>query len=563
MNGKGQKQPHRLPGWIIPANPIFRRYCRSRLRPAGLSISLLIVVMLAGFIVAMAKSVGVGTELSPEDAARGAIIPLLMLQAFILFVVGTAQASGGMVTERDEGVIDYQRLIPMRPLEKVLGYLFGLPVREYVVVAATLPFSAWCFWKGEVAASTWFPLYLVLFSSALTYHFTGMVTGMVVKNRRWAFLVSIGLVFCLYTVFPQMAKFGLVFFEYLTIFPVFDEQLPGILPKTASAMLETGRNLAPTVKFFGLDFSETVFTLFSQGGLILTFGVMLCRRWRRAESHLLGKPWAAGLFAWIQILLLGNALPLIEPGLLFPSRAFSRIVALTPGWQPEPLEAVAMSAVYGFATMMLLFILISIITPSRDRQARGWRHAKKHGAKGVGWISEPATAWWFTLLMALAGAAGWYWFTKGLVESRWFPGQVLSPRAFGFFALVLVATGLVFQTILESKGGKALGLCAIFLGALPLMAGAVLAVLGKEFSTLSIWAGSLSPLSLPLAAATTLMPAVDLPVAISRGVPRAFYFWLAVLVLAAIRLSFGLWAARRKMAREALEPPAAPPLPPD
>ena len=77
------------------------------------------------------------------------------------------------------------------------------------------------------------------------------------------------------------------------------------------------------MKFFNLDFSEAVFTVFSQGGLILTFVVMLCRKWRRTESHLLGKLWATGFFIWIQILLLGNALPLIEPGNLFPSRAFS------------------------------------------------------------------------------------------------------------------------------------------------------------------------------------------------------------------------------------------------
>ena len=78
------------------------------------------------------------------DAARTGIIPLLVFQGIILFILGTAQVAGGMTAERDEGVIDYQRLIPMSPLSKVLGYLFGLPVREYVMFLATLPFTAWC-----------------------------------------------------------------------------------------------------------------------------------------------------------------------------------------------------------------------------------------------------------------------------------------------------------------------------------------------------------------------------------------------------------------------------------
>src|SRR5690606_15706393 len=142
-----------------------------------------------------------------------------------------------------------------------------------------------------------------LFSTTLLYHLTGLLTGTVVRNRRWAFLVSISLVFCLYTIIPQMAKAGFVFFNYLTISPVLREVLPGLLPADAGDALELRQQFLPSVKFFDLDFSETVFTLFSQGGLILTFVVMLCRKWRRIEAPLLGKLWATGFFTWIQILL--------------------------------------------------------------------------------------------------------------------------------------------------------------------------------------------------------------------------------------------------------------------
>jgi hypothetical protein len=306
--------PFRHAPWKVWTNPFFLRYCRSRLRSRGLGISLLIVALIAGFIVSIANSIAYRTGTNPGDAARLAFIPLLVLQDFILFVLGTAQVAGGMTAERDEGVIDYQRLIPMSPLAKVMGYLFGLPVREYVMFLVTLPFVGWCLWRGDVAWNVWLPLYAGVFSSGLLYHITGLVTGTVARNRRWAFLASIGLVFCLYTVVPQMAKFGLVYFRYLTIMPVFEESLPGLLPASAGAVVRAAQRLAPTVKFFNLDFSETVFTVFSQGGLIVTFAVMLCRKWRRAESHLLGKIWACAFFFWIQILLLGNALPLIDSG---------------------------------------------------------------------------------------------------------------------------------------------------------------------------------------------------------------------------------------------------------
>src|SRR4030095_529145 len=137
----------------------------------------------------------------------------------------------------------------------------------YVMFLGTLPFTIWSFWRGEVPWGIWMPLYSVVLSSTLLYHFTGLVTGTVVRNRRWAFLISIGLVFCLYTVIPQMANFGLVFFKYLTVTPVFEESLPNLLPRRSGAILGAVQRLIPSAKFFNLDFPEAVFTWFSQGGL--------------------------------------------------------------------------------------------------------------------------------------------------------------------------------------------------------------------------------------------------------------------------------------------------------
>ncbi|MDP3850188.1 MAG: hypothetical protein Q8Q59_06785 [Luteolibacter sp.] len=543
--------------WKIWQNPIFRRYCQSRLRLHGVGVSLLLAVMIAGFIVAMSGSIGVRSQMSAQDAARPAIIGLLVLQGLILFVLGTAQVAGGMTAERDEGVIDYQRLIPMSPLSKVAGYLFGLPVREYVMFLATLPFTAWLLWRGQIPWQTWLPLYGIVFTSTMLYHLTGLVTGTVVRNRRWAFLVSIGLVFALYTVIPQMAKFGLVFFKYLTITPVFEESLPNLLPETAGSLVRAGQRLMPTVKFFNLDFSEAFFTVFSQGGLILTFLVMLRRKWRRTEAHLLGKPWAAGFFIWIQVLFLGNALPLIDPGNLFPTRAFTRMVRLHPDWAPKPAEAVLMSGIYGLVTLALVFVLAMIITPTADHQLRGWRRARKQGETSLPRLADASTGFWFVLVMALSGALGWFIFTRALVESRWFPGHLASLGTLGFFAAVMVACGGGFQALLETKGARVVGLATILLGVAPVMAGSVLGAISDRMIPAASWLIGISPLSMPFYASGSLLSISELPAEAARAIPRAFQFWLLVAVLLACWLSFRLRATRKAMAESVLGEPEA------
>ena len=552
MNAATSTVPHiRHSARKVWVNPIFRRYCQSRLRFHGLGVALLITVLIAGFIVALSNSIGVRTHENPVDAARNGIIPLLVLQGVILFIFGTAQVAGGMTAERDEGVIDYQRLIPMSPLSKVLGYLFGLPVREYAMYLATLPFTAWSLWRGEVDWRVWLPLYAVVFTSTLLYHFTGLLTGTVVRNRRWAFLVSIGLVFCLYTIIPQMAKFGLVFFNYLTIRPVFEESLPGLLPASAGAVVKTWQRLAPTVKFFNLDFSEAVFSVFSQGGLILTFIIMLCRKWRRSESHLLGKLWATGFFIWIQFLLLGNALPSIETGELFPSRAFYRMTRVMRDEPPLPLEAVTMSGIYGLVTLVLIFVLGGIITPSGENQIRGWRRARKQGDSSLPHLADAATGFWWVLIMAIAGAAGWFIFTRALVESRWFPGHAVPLRTFGYFAAVMLTGGVGYQALLEAKGGRVVGLVTILVGVVPIMIGTVLGAI-ERLIPIASWLIAISPVSLPFYAAGTLLSLAELPIQAARAVPRAFHFWLLVGMLVMLWLVGRLWASRKAMARNVL-----------
>ncbi len=530
------------------SNPILRRYARSRLRPQALGVGLWLIGMSAGFLFFFSRTVGhYRGGLGVVDTERAPLVPLLVLQAILLFFVGTGQVAGGITAEADEGTLDYQRLSPMRPLAKVLGYLLGLPLREWCLFGATLPFTAWGLWKGEVAVGTWLPVYAALLSSAILYHLTGLVAGTVVKNRRWAFLVSLGAIFLLYTVIPQAAKFGLVFFKYLTLWPVIDENLANLLPREAGGILRLAKSLEPDVRFFGLHFSEAAFTLISQGVLSLTLVVMLWRRWRRAESHLLGKGWALGGFVWVQLVLLGNALPLIEPGLLFPSRQFARRFLPAENWEPGVWEALGMIGLYGLVTLLLMVVLTVIITPSAEEQVRGLRRGQRLGWRRVPRFSDAASSFWFVGLMALAGAAGWTVFAERLMGSSWFAGHPLGAQAGPTFGLVLLGAGLSCQAILEGWGGRRLFLVAVLLGILPLLTGGIVGTVGSRSLVSATWLAGLSPVAAPVYAAAVLLPTVDLPQEVGLALPRAFWFWQGVTALVAVWLGWRrrqIWGER-------------------
>ena len=78
-------------------------------------------------------------EPSPINGARAAFPVLLIAQGFILLFLGTGRVASGTAEEREIGLLDYQRMTPMNPFAKIVGYLFGLPAREHFMFLLTLP----------------------------------------------------------------------------------------------------------------------------------------------------------------------------------------------------------------------------------------------------------------------------------------------------------------------------------------------------------------------------------------------------------------------------------------
>jgi len=556
-----EKSKHQaaVPAWKIWANPIVLRYARSRLRITGFGVHLMVVMLIAGFIFFAGRAAGVHQlNFDAVGAARGPIIPLLVLQGIVLFLLGTGQVAGGMTAESDEGVLDYQRLAPMTPLAKVMGYLFGLSIREWALFLATMPFTIVSVVQGEVSIRYFLQLYAVFVMAAILYHLTGLVAGTVMKNKRWAFLASMGMVFLLYTVIPQAAKFGLVYFKYLTIYPVLEEVLPFLIESRVGMVMEGYQQLVPSAKFFGLNLPQYVFTLISQAVLSFAMGLMLWRRWRKNDCHLLGKFSAVAIFAWLQAVLLGNSLPLINQGDVFPSREFDRrfgrfLETAAEGWSPAPTEALVMVGLYGLVTLFCLWAMIVLITPGTDDQMRGWRRARKFGKTRLPplWDSATSTPW--TVMMAAMGVGGWYFFAKSLMESRWYPGLDLTGGTLIAMVLVIFGGGLSMQALLEAKGKKYTGVTVLLVGMVPVMIAVIVGLNSDRLIPAAIWLAGMCPLLWPVYGAYMAIPVDDMPRDFIRAAPNAFWFWQGVVILLSGWLLVKLRESRKAIAEASKE----------
>ena len=135
-------------------NPIIIRGIRERLRwqnliASGLfSLILCSTIYLAAFLDGMQTFIPAKNSISgeneiisiPLNGAREAFTLLLILQGFYLMFLGTGRVASVTAEEKENGLLDYQRMTPMSPTNKIIGYLFGLPVREYFMFLITLPF---------------------------------------------------------------------------------------------------------------------------------------------------------------------------------------------------------------------------------------------------------------------------------------------------------------------------------------------------------------------------------------------------------------------------------------
>ena len=343
-------------------------------------------------------------EPSPVEGARKAFTYLLALQGFFLMFLGTGRVAAITAEEKESGLLDYQRMTPMNPLAKIMGYLFGLPAREYFMFAVTLPFLLHCMIVGELSIENVLHLYFVFFSSVVLYHLTAHVIGLVVPKPRAASWVSRIVVLGLYVFLPAFGQAGISFLSFLTILPTyFGKMLPELISSQRNGYRgreEDMINFWQDVPFFTTEISPSVFTLIMQGLILAALLITAYRKWRNESLPAFSKTSGLIIFAVFQFLLLGSLWPFFSEGQAsgLLGEQFSLSEADNKGGGLFILIFVQ-SVFFGLSILGIL-TLINTCCPDRHLHLKGQQRAGRLGLPTIPFAADESRGTWFVLVLS-------------------------------------------------------------------------------------------------------------------------------------------------------------------
>ncbi|MEM6883944.1 MAG: hypothetical protein AAF571_02855 [Verrucomicrobiota bacterium] len=482
-----------LRAFMLWRNPIFIRYCHSKLRWKPLLGWSLVTFLGTGFIFTLTYFLIQDDMLvTSQEAAQGTLIPLIVIQAIILMAKGSFSVASGITREGIEGVLDYQRLSPMPPSQKIIGYLFGLPVLDYILFLLTVPFVAFAVWKGEVPMEMVLRVYGVFTTSVLLYHMTAFMAGMVVKQRFLVGFLSQLLMFLLYFILPILSKFGYIFFEHFTIRPTIFAEFAYMYPESRSFEIASS-----SMSFFALDIPCHIFSMLIQLLMLSLFTIVVYRKWRNENHHLLDKHSAVLALGTLYFALIGSMLPQIPTGRIFPSWGPRYLLEIPPVDFISPKEALFILGFFGVFSLIISILTIALITPNLDKQIKGLRRMVKLENDRVPFSDDESSSFWHSIIICGIAFTGWWLFVGYLFDSNWYEGWVLSPYAWLWALTSLVVPIMSFQMYLEVKGGHGLFIVLLIAWIVPLLGGILMAAASEHLLHAATYVAALSGFLLP------------------------------------------------------------------
>jgi hypothetical protein len=404
-------------------NPILVKHLRSRLRKEPLIVSI-VVVMVLGICIVWASYQVTGVP-------KGGMIGLLFtLQTIILVVMGAAQIASSISGARASGILDFHRVSPLTPTELTLGFFFGAPIREYVLFACTLPFSAVFLAAGSLSMRGFIQLMIVLFTTAWILHGLSLLSGLISKVKVNSAVGGTGV-------------FLVVFF------------LGG--PLIAGGIFSTRLvEQADRLTFFGISLPWLSVVLLYEIA-VLFFVYLATRRLMQSDRiHPLSKPQAIAALATLAMLALGGI------------------------WGLDDFDLVSIGFLYVLVVISIL--LVMMVTPNRSEYLKGLRRARKQGrTHSPAWDDLALNRLFLVVACAIVLAAGTLaW--NGAGDPKFGTRDQLSrsfPLAIATAVLTIAYFGLALQFFLLWIRMRAIiffGLFLFLIWIVPLLGGVIVAM---------------------------------------------------------------------------------------
>jgi hypothetical protein len=491
----------------------------------------------------------------PVNGARNAFTFLLALQGFYLMFLGTGRVASITAEERESGLLDYQRMTPMNPFSKIIGYIFGIPAREYYMFFFTLPFLAHAILVGKLPLANIIQLYSVFFCSVILYHLTAHAVGLVVPKPRAASWVSRIVVLGLYVVLPGLGQAGISFLSFLTILPTYFGKILPILQKEGIekiSRMDYKSNFVEfwnDVPFFDFTISPTTFTFLMQGLLILTLLVTGYRKWRNQALPALSKTSAFFIFLIFQSLLLGCLWTFFEKGEASGLIGQEFSVNSFKGRKDSMIGGLIL-VISIFFSLSLLFILclVNICCPNRHLYLKGIQRVAKFNLPRIPRTADESSGLGLVLILGLITLFTYsILINLALNSDFWTLGS-------SFLSLCIIPATTLLLTICYLQASRELWFNLGFWGFIgllwitPLLASLVLGVgWGEGNMGVILKLLAINPLSIiPIHWISENSEMIGLPQNLHQDFSSAIWFGLLIAGLFAIILQVRLFTIRKK-----------------
>jgi hypothetical protein len=461
-------------------NPILVKHARSRLRPGQVLPWAAIVLVMSACIVWAGEYYGwIGNS--------SAVTIVLGLQTLILCFGGANQLNNSLGGVRETGLIDFHRVSPLPPSVVALGFFLGAPIREYVMVAVTLPFVVFSAsqvdamepWKGL----SWLAqLEVALLASTWVVHAVAMLSCMTRKKPRGSLIGTIVTII----VMLNLSYLGSVGF-YFGLRWLLDE------PRT--------------MNFFGFMIPWLAWILIYELPLLGFVGLAVARKMGAERAHSYTKPQALAFMATLTVLLTGGLWNL------------ARLLPDVPPFEPTPADVIMLASVYVLS--LAAMILAITITPDAGEYLKGLRRAGRQGRRRLSPWSDAGSnriALFALCALVMLGATtivhvigrppfpavgNGPWVddprsidTLNLTDESWLASRkafLSRPIAVGLLTVAYVGLGLQYFSLRTRSSGIVLMAFFLFMVWLvPLLVGAIVGISGtNETRDIAIFA--LSP----------------------------------------------------------------------